>query len=340
MIRSASLLLLLVSVSIYSLNAQDCSVNLRNAESLFNSGRVEEVPVLLESCLKSGFTSAEELSAYKLIIRSYLFDDKADLAEEMMLEFLRKYPEYEVSQTDNSDFIYLLNKFRVKPVIQLGLRGGFNLAYILGKNENTVSGVPEGTSYSNDNVSLSLGGIIRYRINEEFEAGLELDYSEVSFSCSEKFLSYALVSYREKQRRLESALNVYYSPWNFSGFIPYFKVGAGLAFNLSTEGVSGFNNYDINNPFERASPDISRTDYREQADILAVAGIGCKYKLPSGYLFVDIDTRLGTVNQSIPGLPSDQELYYFFTDDSFRLNTMRFSLGYIFIIYKPERLPE
>lgn len=340
MTRPACLLLLLSFVFGTGLSAQDCAVNLRNAEELFGAGRVEEVPALLESCLESGFTAAEELSAYKLIIRSYLFDDKTDMAEAMMLEFLKKNPEYEISPTDNTDFIYLFNKFNVKPVIQLGLKAGINYTYIMGKENLSVSGEAAGTDYKNENFTIALGGLVKYKINDFLEAGIELDYSETSFNNSEEFLSYGIVSYNEKQRRLESTVNVYYEPRDFNGFIPYFKAGAGVAYNISTTASSTFYNSDVNNPFERAGPEVNRVDSRNRSDILIAAGMGCKYKLPSGYVFFDLDTRAGLMNQSIPGVPADQELYYFFTDDRFRLNVMRASLGYIFIIYKPERIPE
>lgn len=340
MIRSAFLLLLLSFVFITGLSAQDCAVNLRNAEGFFAAGRVEEVPPLLESCLESGFTAAEELAAYKLVIRSYLLDDKTDMAEAMMLEFLRKNPEYQISPTDNSDFIYLFNKFNVKPVIQLGLKAGINYTYIMGKQDLSLSGEAAGTDYSNENLTIALGGLVKYKINDFLEAGVEMDYSEVSFNISENFLSYGIVSYNEKQRRLESTVNIYYEPWDFNGLIPYFKAGAGMAYNIATRASSTFYNSDVNNPFERAGPEVSRMDSRNRADILIAAGLGCKYKLPSGYVFFDVDTRAGMMNQSIPGIPTDQELYYFFTDDRFRLNVMRASLGYIFIIYKPERIRE
>ncbi len=340
MIRSACLLLLFAFVFATGLSAQDCAVNLRNAEELFDAGRVEEVPALLESCLESGFTAAEELAAYKLIIRSYLFDDKTDMAEAMMLEFLKKNPEYKISPTDNTDFIYLFNKFNVKPVIQLGLKAGINYTYILGKQDLSVSGEAAGADYRNENFTIALGGLVKYKINDFLEAGIELDYSEASFNISEEFLSYGIVSYKEKQRRLESTVNIYYEPWYFNGLIPYFKAGAGMAYNISTTASSTLYNSDVNNPFERAGPEVNRVDARNRADILIAAGLGCKYKLPSGYVFFDLDTRAGMMNQSIPGVPTDQELYYFFTDDMFRLNVIRASLGYIFIIYKPERIPE
>jgi len=340
MLRSACLTLAILFLSVLGAVAQDCAVNLRNAENLFNSGLVEEVPELLESCLQSGFTKAEELSAYKLIIRSYLFDDKTELAEQMMLEFLKKNPEYEISPTDNGDFIYLFNKYRVKPVIQLGIHGGVNMTYVTGISQNSVSGNSVEGKYNNESVTLVAGGILRYRFSDKFELGLEINYSEASYTYTERFLGYQNIIYNKKQRRLVAPLNAYYSPWSFGGFIPYLKLGAGVAYTFSTDGQPTTDNIDDNNTGEDPGATVDRIDYTIKLDPIISAGIGMKYKLPSSYVFLDIGTMAGIRNQFVPGKYSSLESNYKFTGNELRLNTLRFSVGYIFIIYKPEKIQE
>ncbi|MEZ5000336.1 MAG: hypothetical protein R2727_06710 [Bacteroidales bacterium] len=44
-----------------------------------------------------------------------------------MLEFLGRTPEYEISPTDNADFVYLFNKYRVKPLLQIAINGTANI---------------------------------------------------------------------------------------------------------------------------------------------------------------------------------------------------------------------
>ncbi|HUS85954.1 MAG TPA: outer membrane beta-barrel protein [Bacteroidales bacterium] len=340
MIRSVLIFLVIIFTAGSGLKAQDCAVKLREAENSFNQGRVEEVPGLLESCLESGFTREEELSAYKLIIRSYLFDDKTDLAEQTMLEFLKKRPEYEISPTDNADFIYLLSQYRIKPVIQVGLHGGMNFSYTMGKTRQSVSGDPLGSEYNYDNGTILLGGNIRYPFNEKIEVGIEINYTETAFRYSEEFLYYGLVQYFEKQRRVETPVNVYYSPWHLGGFIPFFKGGFGAAIILSTDARSIFSNIDLNNPFENSGVNENRDDHRIRTDYMLTAGFGCKYKLPSSYIFVDVSTKLGLQNQAIPGIPTNQELYYLYTDDKFHLNSLNISMGYIYIFYKPQKITQ
>jgi len=340
MFRLRLIILLLIPGLSGIINAQDCSVKLRDAEDQFNAGLVEEVPALLEDCLESGFTKTEEHSAYQIIIRSYLFEDKIDLAEQTMIEFLKKNPEYKVRPTDNADFVYLLNKFRVKPVVQLSIKGSANLSFISIIEGNSLSGDPVDGKYSNSSATYGVGLGARFKINDKFELGGAVDFSQLGFNYSETLLDFTRVSYSEKQQRLEIPLELFYSPKQYGLFHPYIKAGAGLALNFRTVAVVNTENIDVNNAVPHTGEPENRNPARNLADPLLVAGLGCKLKLPRSYFFIDVSTRLGLRNQTITEEPANLPYHYFFTDDLFRVNSLKFSMGYIYIFYKPEKLED
>ena len=120
-------LFLFASASLYSQEAGTCAENLKTAQSLFSKGQVEQIPSLLKDCLRSGFKKEEELTAYKLLIQTFLLNDKLDQADSTMYEFLKKNPEYQLSPTDHSSFVYLFNSFKVKPVVQISVHAGTNV---------------------------------------------------------------------------------------------------------------------------------------------------------------------------------------------------------------------
>jgi len=344
MIRSVLLFLVLFFAAGPWLKGQDCAVKLREAENSFSQGRVEEVPGLLESCLESGFTREEELSAYKLIIRSYLFDDKTELAEQTMLEFLKRRPEYEISPTDNADFIYLLNQYRVRPVIQVGVHGGGLMTYVTGigneGNRQSTSSIPVKPDYTNDQLTFTLGLDIRFKLGEKFELGIEADYSEISYRYNEDYLNFGLVDYFEKQQKIEASFMGYCVPKVFGRFSPYLKLGSGVGYNLATNANPLFEPIDVNNPAKRTGAAANRLSARIPLDAFIHPGAGVKFKLPSSYIFVDISSHISLRFQSFAANPDNEEYYYLYTDDRFVLNTLRFSAGYIFIFYKPEKLEE
>lgn len=337
MLKNAVFFLLAALLLPQAVLGQNCALNLREAENQFNAGRVEEVPGLLEDCLVSGFTKAEELKAYKLIIRSFLFDDKTEMAEATMLEFLTRNPEYQLSTTDNADFVYLFNQFAVKPVAQVGLHGAANMSLVSVGQQNSLSGDPEKGDYRNDAATYGVGIDIRFRINSLLEIGAGVDYSQVGFSYTESFLDFTTVHYSEKQQRLEVPVQLYYNPFHYGIFYPYAQAGLGLALNFNTEAVSYTENIDVNNAVPHTGEPENRNQARQFADPFLTTGIGCKLKLPRSYLVFDLSGRLGTTRQSITELPSNMQYYYYYTDDQFRVNTLRFSIGYIYIFYKPEK---
>ncbi len=333
-------LLLFFTVGGHLILAQDCAVKLRDAENLFNAGLVEQVPELLEACLESGFTKAEEHSAYQIIIRSYLYEDKIDMAEATMLEFLKKNPEYELSPTDNADFVYLFNKYEVKPVLQVSSKLGTNFTFMSIIEAQSVSGQPVPKDYSNENFSFAAGLEARIRLSEKFELGAGVDYSQVTFSVTESFLNYSTANSPETQLRIEIPLLGYYFPKQYGGFSPYVKAGVAASMNISSIASQSSSNTDANNAIPKIGPDEKLTDSRQFIEAVAIAGIGCRYKLPSSYIFVDVSGRFGTLDQSKPGELTNSQWFYGVSDDRFRINNIRFNIGYTYIFYKPIKKEE
>lgn len=326
------LILIFLFKSAYS---QDCSVKLRDAENLFNAGIVEEVPPLLESCLVDGFTKAEEHSAYQIIIRSYLFDDKIELAEATMMEFLKKNPEYEILPTDNADFVYLFNKYKVTPVLQISANFGSNFTFMSIIDAQSVSGQPFPKDYSNENLSFATGLEAKIRLSEKFELGTGLDYSQITFRVTEPFLKYSIANSPETQVRIEVPILGYYFPKQYGGFSPYIKAGAAASMDISSIASQSSSNTDANNVIPKTGPDEKLTDSRQFIETIAIVGIGCRYKLPRSYIFVDISGRFGTLDQSKPGELTNSQWFYGVSDDRFRINNIRFNIGYTYIFYKP-----
>jgi len=118
------LLLLIITFSSMSLVAQDesaneCAFTLIEAQDLFAQGDLEEIPTKLADCINDGFTKEERLQAYKLIIQSFLFQDKIKESDSVMLQFLKKNHEYEIVPTDPMEFQYLYNSFRTEPIFSI-----------------------------------------------------------------------------------------------------------------------------------------------------------------------------------------------------------------------------
>jgi hypothetical protein len=318
-----------------------CAENLQNAQSLFDRGQVEKVVGMLRSCMKSGFTREEQLSAYKLVIQSYLLGDKLREADSAMLAFLKQNPEYQLSPTDHASFVHIYNSFNVKPVLQLALHIGTNLPFMTFVDPKSVSGEVIAGEYSTKALNLFVSLEAKYQIKPRLEVNIEGGYSQLSFTNIEKFNDFAEINYNETQYRIEVPLTVTYNVVTLGEKLTvYARGGAGTAFTLASNANKvSFDETGLTNFKDKTVSDISREDSRIKMDLFGQAGGGLKFKIPKGYLNFEIRSNFGVYNQVLRGGDSAANLEggYNHKDDDFNLNDLNFSLGYTLILYKPAK---
>ena len=344
------LILLLLPAGAFSQETTTCAENLKNAQNLFDRGQVDQVPAMLHDCMKSGFTREEELSAYKLLIQSFLFEDKLDMADSTMLEFLKKNPEYQLSPTDHSSFVYLFNKFSVKPLIQLTVHLGTSLPFVTFVDQKTTSGMPVIGNYSSKALNFYGSLEARYKISKKLEISLEAGFSQVKFTNTEDLLNlkdtvFARTTYVETQSRIEVPLTVTYNFKSFGKFTPYTRLGFGPAIIIGSNATAEQKSTAIlGGGSPHAGREVSRTKSRINTDIFVQAGAGLKLKTRGGFISAELRLNPGFYNQVIRGGDAEIEhelaTSYSYADDNFNLNTLNFSFGYTQIFYKASKKKE
>ncbi len=324
--------------SVYTGFSQDCAVKLQEAQAQFDRGQVELVAGSLMPCLEAGnFSSEDELAAYKLLIHSLLLDEKIQMAEEMMLGFLKRNPEYKHTAADYTGFIYLKNQFLVKPVIMLSVRAGLNYTVLSGRSSNSLSSLEPEISYAREPFNIYAGTEVMLPLTERLKAAAGLFYSSSSFLYTENMMNFGTVSYRESQSRLEVPVTAIYDIKNSGRVTLYGRLGGGLALNLNTDSKPAFTPTDINNGFNRTGENVNRSVSRIRSDLFLQAGVGGALKVPHGYISAEIKTVFGTRNQMIYSNPGNLEYFFFYSDDNFRVNLAGISFGYTHIFYKPSK---
>src|SRR5687768_7941095 len=99
-----------------------CAQTLRLAQSVYEQGRLHELPQLLEHCLRdNGFNDEEKVNAYKLLTLTYIYLEEPAKADEMMLSLLRTDTEFKVNDAvDPAEFVALYKTFRTDPIYRIG----------------------------------------------------------------------------------------------------------------------------------------------------------------------------------------------------------------------------
>lgn len=333
------LVILFLSRPVFSQDEGTCADKLKNAQLLFAKGQVEKIPSLLTGCLNNGFKKEEEMAAFKLLIQSYMLDDKIDQADSAMLTFMKRNPEYQLSTTDHSSFIYLFNSFDSKPFFEIGIHAGISMPFLSFIDENLTAGEPGKSVFRSDAANLMVSAEARIMIREKLQLCVEAGYSRLQFSNKVNYLNFGLINYAETQNRLEVPVTVLYDFKSSGKFTPYLKAGAGVAINLRTSADISLEMTDRNNPGDRTGETLIRTDSRAPVDLFVKAGAGMKYKIPHGFLFAELSSSFGTIRQNKTGGATADILqyYYLWSDPGFRINSLGLNFGYMYIFYKPSK---
>lgn len=328
------------------LNAQvtgSCAEKLKDAQTLFEKGQVEQVPSMLSDCMKSGFNREESLAAYKLLIQSYIFEEKQDLADSTMLAFLKTNPEYQISPTDHSSFVHLYNNFKVKSVVQITLHFGTNLPFLTGITSRSASGEPIKPTYSSKALNLYGSLEARFVLTKKLDLSLEAGYSQLAFTRVESFLGYNSNKYIETQQRIEVPVTLTYNFKSFGKLTPFVRFGFGPALTLSASAKPTGTPIDVNNLIGQTGSDLNRKVSRISTDLFSQVGGGVKFKIRGGYISADIRTNFGFFDQTKrvdDAATGELGNFYHQVDDDFHLNALNFSLGYTQIFYKPSKRKE
>jgi hypothetical protein len=324
--------------------AQDnCLNTLKQAKQLYEQGLIDDIPKILSNCMQSGFTRAQRIEAYKLIILTYLFDDNQFEAEKSMDDFLHKFPEYEVTPNDPVEFVYLLESYKTSLLYSLNLFIGptFTNRRImepystLDQNQTTLTN-QTGTGFQ---FGIGLCRNLRKSLNIDIDllyAIHNYSYSkETNIQLNTEKLQFVNVSAKEKTNQICIPVS---STYGFGkGDFNYFaRLGGEIGF-ITKSTVS----------LERSSDVISISEnnynlekHRQKYYYAMLAGAGIEYKVPRGFLVLDIRYHLGLNNMIV-----SQERYsdptllskYFYIDDDFALDYLSINIGYNFSFYQSRK---
>jgi hypothetical protein len=334
----------LINVNLYSQN--DCSSKIKEAKKYYDQGMIDEIPQMLAPCMADGFTRTQKTEAYKLIILSYLFNDDQFEAERTMLEFLKKYPEYEIMPNDPIEFVYLFESYRTTSVFSFGLAAGFNFTDPRIIEPFTTFDLNEATLKNTMKPGFQLGvGVGRY-ISRNMLLNLEFYFASNQYKFSDEIniphegedLEPAVINstvYIENLYKAEFPITLAYE-FDIKKVNYFLRAGFSVA---KITGITGKPTYSTEGSADNGeNEDISY--YRKNILYSGIAGAGIRYKVPRGVITLDLRANLG-INKIVRSDRrwDNQELIdrFHYLDDDFSLNTFSLSAGYYFSFYKPKK---
>lgn len=315
---------------------EDCAFKLREAQKLYDAGRIENVPEMLQPCIEKGFTQEERLSAFKLIILCQIYADDLDKAHQEMLSFLKRYPEYELSATDPDEFRFIFEQYRTRPVLDLGAFAGVNRTHgLISQPYSPFNLNKEKPKYTPDGFAFQAGALINFYASSSIQISLEPMYAQANFQLEYEntvLEGFKELDHFERQSFLYIPLSGTYE-FVVGNFRPYVRLGVqlGLLFNNKTSTTEGI----------FTGPDEDNLENRNQLNYWVFGGGGVKYKLNRGYFFLDMRYNVGLNKYLISAdrrfTQENHNWVYMYQDSDFRLNSFMIGVGYARSFYNPKR---
>lgn len=330
-------------LQVFSQEDDKCLNKLKKAQELFESGLIEEIPFMLDSCLKDGFNKEQTIQAYRLLIQVYLFDYNQEKAEKAMLNLLSEFPEYEIQSNDPVEFANLYKQFQTRPRYSISFNSGVNISDVSVIEQYSTGNINKlKPSYKGDGLRAGVRLSFEKYIASKMWITLGVGYTFAGYQVEEKMnFNRELLTFSEKMQFLQMPLYLNYSFGNSKKFAPYIFAGGKFSYLLNSKGELNRRSLDASSTSTDLSgiaQDITNTRMRENFSILG--GIGFRYKISSGYLRVNLFYSKGMSNYVKKGARfsnNDNLFYYNYIDDQIRLNYYNFSIGYSYIFYRTQK---
>jgi hypothetical protein len=337
-------LFMFIGTNLFS-QQDDCASKIQEAQKLYDLGNIEEIPQMLAPCMEEGFTRTQRIEAFKLIILSYLLDDNQVEAEKTMVEFLKKYPEYEIMPNDPVEFRYLFESYRTTSVFSFGLTGGFNLTDPRIMEPFTLFDMNQTTSKNHMKPGFHLGvGVGRY-ISRKMLLNFEFNFAANNYSFSDEIRipvagsidAINSVTYLERLYKIEWPLTLVFE---FNIKKMHYSVRGGLSASKITS-IAGHPSRKYSEELPAITSDYENIgEYRKNVLYAGIIGANVRYKVPRGIVNVDLRVNIGLNNIVRPDRRYDNQDFitkFYYLDDDFSINTVSLSAGYYFSFYKPKK---
>ncbi len=327
-------------LSTWSFSQNNCVENLKKAEDAFDAGRIEEIPALLNSCIRSDFDKEQKALAYRLLTITYLYDKDEEKAEEAMLHLLRTDPLFKPDiSNDPSEFISLYNSFRTNPIMIAGFSVGGMLFYIRDVSRFGVENLTSETEKYSGNWGVDLGFDVEIPVKKNWSVYSSLHFSSKKYSIENTLMSFNELQVNESQSWVDLYLMGQY---NFTEMKtrPFIRLGGYAGSLISAQAVYLTNQEDLND-IEGPSEDI--TQLRTTFNYGWVGDLGLSHSF--GRNIIDLTLRYcyvfkNYVNEESRGGPLENSLAltYGYRDNDFQANFMSATIGYKIMIFKPKKL--
>lgn len=360
-----ALILSISSVCAIAQSSSQCARALSQAELAFEQGRLSDI-INEYSDDKSGFTRCldngvfsieEEIRAYKLLTKAYLFQDNEEKAEEMFVKLLKVDKEHQLSPEDPAELYLLKDKFKTEPILRVAVRGGVNksLPKVLQEFNTFQSGTKRYNEKGNDTgfgVGFWLEALAERHLTKGIEVAAGLQYRITTYEIEGELIANDL-NYVAKNtsNMLRVPLLVRYSlnydkkdeNGNRIKVLPYAFLGGSFDLTLSAKYVDARRTGGTAYTLPAGSDNLKSEGQVRSSNISIIAGIGSRFRVGRSEVdFFSLELRydnslLNYINPDNRWANEDLNYGVGHVEDDLTINTLSISFGYTRSLYIPRK---
>lgn len=361
--KSPLLLLLAIACSTiaHSQTSSDCVQALRTARATYEQGRLQEIPTILENCLKSGFSKNDKIEAYRLMVLTYIYLEEPVEADAAMLKLLRTDHFFEPGDNDPAEFKNLYDKFRTAPIFAAGLRATFLTSNVNVIKQYNILEEGRGQGEYKSNIKVAFGvAFVKDLKNTKWVIAPEVFYASRGFTYTKTGifatdnepepippLQEATISQTLLQVNAGAYFKLYELPafdsWVGGTIQPY--AGGGFAnYLLLQSEFQGELTIESGGNDVSGAPLDNTGSYRKY-NLSPYVLAGFRSRVSDAYFTIDVRYHLGLFNVVNPDQRYDMtgdnnEIFsrYSYVNNDFSINQLGISVGVIIPVFKPQKL--
>ena len=323
-----------------------CAQTLRLAQSIYEQGKLHELPQLLGPCLsENGFNQEEKVSAYKLLTLTYIYLEEPVKADEMMLALLRTNTEFKVNDAvDPAEFVALYKTFRTTPIYRIG---GKLKAVAAAPSVVSADYADDGTNTGKYNLGFSGSAAVEIPLSgklNNFTLQSEIAFQLLSFKgvnqWNEKNSSgdtSRVTPAIETQSWISLPVSLQYNILT-TPHIQYYIASGISADYLVSASKKITSNIESNSGVDENTYSVKEQRNRFNSGVLFSAGF--KRKIGKGFFLVEARYKMGLLRLSERADTYENQTLVFdykYVDGIYKLNTLSLSVGYVINRYNPKK---
>ena len=341
-----SIFLLFVFFNVEKSHAQnDCKQNLEIAKNKYAAGKINEIPFLLENCLKKNrLNKSNRSDAYKLLTLTYLYYNEKGKAIRFMSRFIALNPDYKINhKIDPAEFINLFNSFKKGAIFFWGVKAGLNRSQISLIDEQSLGNTATGNTSFKGLFGFSIGPEINVKLINNLNLSTALMFSQRGFTRSESLFqeNFMSISSTETAYLLDIPISFKYL---FKGRKRQFYLNLGAYGSVPLKNSLTVKRTDIlgevkGDNIESPSFDVAKDRKNMRYGALGGLGILFKNKNNQSLIGIEFNYYMGLNNIINPEnryQETDRILKYGYIDKDVSENFFGFTLSYLIPKYQPK----